>query len=134
MKAGAFERVDWKPLITKDTNPEVVMDHPAFHGAITYYTSYQGLMYNTQKVMADKVPKTLRELADLKWKGKIGITRGSDAWSRWAFVLGKDRGFFRLACYNQKLCDSGTIYGPAEPLPLGRNLDGFFHYLLHESG
>jgi iron(III) transport system substrate-binding protein len=107
MEAGILERVDWKPLLTKDTNPEVVMGNPAFRGALTYYTSYQGLMYNTQKVPSDKVPKTLRELAAPKWKGKIGVNRGPDAWPRWAFVLGKDRVYSDL----RALLKNGAIQG-----------------------
>lgn len=107
MAEGLLERVDWKPLITKDTNPEVVMSHSAFRGAITYYTSYQGLMYNTQKVAADKVPKTLRELSDPKWKGRVGITGGLNAWPRWAFVIGKDRVFSDL----RALLKNGAIQG-----------------------
>jgi ABC-type Fe3+ transport system substrate-binding protein len=91
MKAGALERVDWEPLITKDTNPEVVLTNPAFRGVISYYTTFQGLRYQTQKVPADQVPRTLRDLADPRWKGKVGISRSPDAWTRWAFVLGKDK-------------------------------------------
>jgi iron(III) transport system substrate-binding protein len=104
---GILERVDWKPLITPDTNPEVIMSHPAFSGAIIYFTSYSGLMYNPQKVPADKVPRTLQDLADPKWKGKIGINRGTDAWPRWAFVLGKDRVFSSL----RALLKNGALLG-----------------------
>ena len=107
MKLGVLERVDWLPLITKDSNPEVVMNHPAFRGAITYYTSYQGLMYNSQKVPADKVPKTLKDLANPQWKGKIGLNRGTDAWPRWAFVLGKDKVFADL----RAILKNGALQG-----------------------
>ncbi|MCG6534292.1 MAG: extracellular solute-binding protein [Syntrophales bacterium LBB04] len=107
MKSEVLERVDWKPLITEDTNPEVIISHPAFRGAITFFTSYQGLMYNSQKVPADKAPKTLRELADPKWKGKIGINRGPDAWRRWAFILGKDKVYSEL----RAILKNGAIQG-----------------------
>jgi iron(III) transport system substrate-binding protein len=107
LKLGVLERVDWKPLITADTNPEVIMNHPAFFGAITNYTSYQGLMYNSQKVSPDQVPKTLRQMADPKWKGKIGINRGPDAWPRWALFLGKDKVFSNL----RAILKNGAIQG-----------------------
>jgi iron(III) transport system substrate-binding protein len=107
MKAGVLERVDWKPLITKDTNPEVILTHPAMRGAITYYNSHQGLMYNSQKVPADKAPRTMKELADPKWKGKVGVNRGTDSWSRRAFLLGRDKVFSEL----RAILKNGAIQG-----------------------
>ena len=43
-EAGLFERVDWKKIITKDINPDVVLDHPALFGSIVCFTGHQGMM------------------------------------------------------------------------------------------
>ncbi len=91
MKAGIFERVDWKPIITKETNPEVVHQHPALKGAMIYQTGHVGLMFNPKKVPADKVPKTLGDLGDSQWKGKVGLFNYTALWSLEAFVLGKEK-------------------------------------------
>lgn len=107
MKEGIFDRVDWKPLLTKDTNPGVVMNHPAFRGGITYFTNTLGLIYNSQRVSEDSVPKTFRDLADPKWKGKVGISKNTDTWSRRAFILGKDKVLSDL----RAILKNGTIQG-----------------------
>jgi iron(III) transport system substrate-binding protein len=91
MKVGVLERIDWKPLLTEGTNPKVVLDHPALVGAIVYYTGHTGLMYNAQKVSADEVPRTLSDLANPRWKGKVGVLEYEVTWARWAFILGKEK-------------------------------------------
>ncbi|MDP2644136.1 MAG: extracellular solute-binding protein [Desulfobacterales bacterium] len=106
-KAGALERVDWKALITKDTNPEAVLTHPAFHGALAYYTSHHGLLYNPQKVSPDKVPKTFRELADPRWKGRVGIPDAVAGWARRAFILGKEKVYSDISA----MLKNGAIKG-----------------------
>ncbi len=96
MKAGILEKVDWKPLITKETNPEVILEYPLLRGAIIYFTGTQGLMYNPEKVPESAVPKRLSDLADPKWKGRIGTMNSTDAWARWAFYLGKEEVLARI--------------------------------------
>ncbi len=91
MKAGIFEKVDWKPLITKDTNLSVVHNDPITYGGIIYFTGHQGLIYSPERISAGDVPKKLSELADPKWKGKIGIFNYTESWARWAFALGKEK-------------------------------------------
>ncbi|MDP2645308.1 MAG: extracellular solute-binding protein [Desulfobacterales bacterium] len=107
-KAGVLERVDWKPLITKDSNPEVVATHPSFYGSLIYYSSHQGLLYNPQKISADQVPKSFQELADPQWKHKVGIPSASSGWTRRAYLLGKEKIFSEL----QAILKNGAIQGP----------------------
>ncbi|MBI2997639.1 MAG: extracellular solute-binding protein [Deltaproteobacteria bacterium] len=93
-EAGVFEKVDWKSIIDKATPPEVVIGKPgtAYYGVgLTSYTSHRGLMYNPQKVPAEKVPKTLAELADPKWRGKVGIHNYPRVWAEVAFIKGKEK-------------------------------------------
>lgn len=90
-KAGVFELVEWKPLISKTTQPDVILTHPLIRGGLIYYTGHQGLMYNPKKIPADQVPRKLSELADPKWKGKVGIFNFTSSWTRWAFMLGKEK-------------------------------------------
>ncbi|MDP2646598.1 MAG: extracellular solute-binding protein [Desulfobacterales bacterium] len=90
-RAGALERVDWKALITQDTNPEAVLTNPALYGALVYYTSHHGLLYNPKKIPPDQVPKTFHELADPRWKDKVGIPDAVAGWTRRAFLMGKEK-------------------------------------------
>ncbi len=88
---GAFEKVDWKTLVGKEAAPEIVPQHPSLAGSIIFQGTATGLMYNSSKIPADQAPKTLKELADPKWKGKLGVFNYESHWTRWAFVLGKDK-------------------------------------------
>ena len=90
-QGSVLERVDWKPLITKDSNPNVVLKNPALRGAIAIFTQHTGLLYNNKKVTAEEVPKTIHDMADPKWKGRLGIFSYTATWTRWAFILGKDK-------------------------------------------
>ncbi len=96
MRAGALESVDWKPLVAEGTNPEQVVQYPGLRGSLVYWTGTIGLQYNPEKVTAAEVPKTLADLGDPKWKGKVGIFHYGSYWSVWAFVLGKDKTFADL--------------------------------------
>lgn len=115
---GIFEIVDWKSLITEDTNPDVLAANPI--EAPSYYSGGQGLLYNPEKISIAEVPKTLSDLADPKWKGKVGIWRGSGAWSRWAFVMGKEKVFSDL----RQILKNDVIQG--------RYVDLFNRYVLGE--
>ncbi|MDZ4246244.1 MAG: extracellular solute-binding protein, partial [Dehalococcoidia bacterium] len=88
---GILEQVDWKPLLIQGTNPEAVNDNPLMRGSLVYTTAHFGIMYNADKVKPDEVPRTMADLADPKWKNKVGIETGGGSSVRWAFVLGKDK-------------------------------------------
>ncbi|MBI2091116.1 MAG: extracellular solute-binding protein [Deltaproteobacteria bacterium] len=93
-EAGVFEKVDWKPMIDKGTPPEVVIGKPGtpYYGVgLTSYTAHRGLMYNPKAVPAEKVPKTLAELADPRWRGKLGIHNYPRVWAELAFISGKEK-------------------------------------------
>lgn len=90
-KAGVLERIDWKPLLSPGTNTNVVHDNPLMQGGIIYYTTHFGLMYNPDKIKADEAPKTLVEMGNPKWKGRVGIESAGNSWLRWAYIMGKDK-------------------------------------------
>lgn len=91
MDADIIEKVDWKPLLSKDTNPLAVSEHPKMRGALAFQAAHIGLMYNPEKVAVGEVPKTLRDLANPKWKGRVGIYNYEQTWARWYFILGKEK-------------------------------------------
>jgi ABC-type Fe3+ transport system substrate-binding protein len=83
--------VNWKPLLAEGTKSVQVPEDTDMYGALIYWGNHVGLMYNPEKVSAAEVPKTLAELGDPKWKGKIGAHHYPSHWARWAFVIGKDK-------------------------------------------
>ncbi|MDP2643813.1 MAG: extracellular solute-binding protein [Desulfobacterales bacterium] len=120
MKAGIFERVDWKSIVTKDTHPDVIPENKDIFGAMIYYTGILGLMYNPGKIPADQVPRTLKDLSNPKWKNKVGLSNFTNSWARWAKVLGKDRVLSDL----RDIMKNGAIQG--------RYVDVYNRYLLGE--
>ena len=59
--------------------------------SIIITTGHASLIYNPEKVSAAEVPKTLKDMADPKWKGKIGIFNYASSWARWAYYLGQEK-------------------------------------------
>jgi ABC-type Fe3+ transport system substrate-binding protein len=119
-QAGALEVVDWKPLLSKETNPNVVHETPLMRGSIIFSTGHLGLMYNPEKVKPGEVPKTLADLANPKWKGRGGLQDGTSSWLRWSLILGKDKVLASLRAIMQ----NGAIQG--------RYIDLLNRYLIGE--
>jgi ABC-type Fe3+ transport system substrate-binding protein len=91
IKDGVFQRVEWKPFFTEDTNPKMAIEHPLVRGSVVNYTGYLGLMVNPEKVPAGEFPKAWADLANPKWQGKVGILNVASTYARWAYVLGKEK-------------------------------------------
>ncbi|MBI2360271.1 MAG: ABC transporter substrate-binding protein [Deltaproteobacteria bacterium] len=94
IEAGIYEKVEWQPLLDKETPPEVILGKPGtpYHGhGLVSYTAHRGLMYNPKRIPPESVPKTLAELADPRWKGKVGIHNYPRVWAEVAFVSGKEK-------------------------------------------
>ncbi len=96
IKAGVLEKVNWEALLAEEAPRKAILglppQDPRFYGyGLSYFTGRIGVMYNPEKVSAREVPKTLRGLADPKWKGKVGIFNYQNSWARLAFVGGKEK-------------------------------------------
>jgi ABC-type Fe3+ transport system substrate-binding protein len=72
-QGSIITKVDWKSLVTKDTNPEVLLTYKNEVFPIVKTKGEGGYIYNPTKVEKDKLPKSLSDLADPIWKGKVGI-------------------------------------------------------------
>ena len=125
IKAGVLEKVNWEPLLTKGTHRKALIgipphDERLYGYGVTYYTGRMGVMYNPKKVSAHELPKTLSALADPKWEGKVAIFNYPNAWTRLAFVGGKDKVLSDL----RAILKNGAIQG--------RYVDEYSRYLLGE--
>jgi len=98
---GIFEKLDWRPLLAKGAPPEVLSGTPPqvkeLYGlGLIYFSSDRGIIYNPERIPADKVPKTIADLADPQWKGKVGVNNYPNVWAEIAFIRGKEKTFSDL--------------------------------------
>ncbi len=87
VSAGIAEKIDWKPLLAPGTPPQVIQ----FDGyAISSHTDHVGLVYNPAVISAQESPKTLRDLGNPKWRGKIILFPYTSLYLGYAIVMGTD--------------------------------------------
>jgi iron(III) transport system substrate-binding protein len=53
---------------------------PAHHGYAPVYLNLFAQAYNTTKVRKDELPRTLTDLLDPRWKGRLGIEAEDEDW------------------------------------------------------
>ena len=66
----------WSPYL-KDLIPAAV---PAHHGWVGITLDIWTAAYNTSNVKKDELPKTYADLAEARWKGRLGIEANNHAW------------------------------------------------------
>lgn len=81
--AGAIAATDWQAM---DVNPDELAE--GVHGLFVAEFA-RPVIYNTNLLTADEVPKTIEELLDGKWRGKIVTAALPDVFSPWAIGLGE---------------------------------------------
>lgn len=59
--------------------------------AVRIMSDFIGITYNTRMVAADQVPRTLQDLLDPKWKGKLATTSYATGFNYLPFVIGADQ-------------------------------------------
>ncbi len=92
LNEGIVTKVDWKSLITKDTNPDATIEYANFGFPVASNTGQGGIMYNPTKVSTDKIPKSMSDLANPIWKGRVGIFNLSGPLARYLLVISKQVG------------------------------------------
>src|SRR3990172_5513805 len=86
--AGITEKVDWKPLLAEGTPPQVIQ----FDGnALSTHTNHFGLVFNPSVISPQEAPKSLKDLANPKWRGKIVMYSYTSNYLGYAYVLGIDK-------------------------------------------
>jgi ABC-type Fe3+ transport system substrate-binding protein len=86
--AGVLEKIDWAPLLSEGTPPNVVQ----FSGqSVAVYTGHVGLLYHPQVIPPREAPASLSDLGNAKWKGKVVIFPYTDLYTAYAILYGKSR-------------------------------------------
>lgn len=86
VKADVLEAVDWASYFPYVT-PDMVVSGGR---AILMTTLFNGVLYNTRIVPADKVPQTMDDIFKPAWKGKIASTPYAVVFDRLAIARGYD--------------------------------------------
>ena len=74
LRDKTLKPVDWGPLlphVSKDLLKVIVSSDNSF---ISVLTNDTGILYNTRLVKASEAPKTLKDVLNPKWKGKVAST------------------------------------------------------------
>ena len=85
-QAGALERVDWKKLMPGLKDEEIGING----AAVVVGAAVHIIGYNTNLVKAKDLPKSYKDFADPKYKGKIGTTVFAVGWVEAAIHLGEE--------------------------------------------
>lgn len=82
--AGVTEPVDWRSI-----DPSVLPEEMTHDGSgLVYSADAVGVVYNTDLVSPDELPKSFEDLADPKYKGMIATTPYGTGWAEAAVILG----------------------------------------------
>jgi ABC-type Fe3+ transport system substrate-binding protein len=75
MKANVLKPVEWQSILPRKIPPEQGLDPVAPGGiAVIFASAVVGILYNTDLVKGDDIPRTLEDVLKPKWKGRIAST------------------------------------------------------------
>ncbi len=82
---GVLEKVDWAAL---GVEPRSISNEGT---AIMAASTFVAPAYNPEVVRSEDAPKDWGDLADPKWRGKIGVSTATHFWARLAQAWGEER-------------------------------------------
>jgi ABC-type Fe3+ transport system substrate-binding protein len=75
MKANVLKPIDWTAILPRKLPSEAGFDPIAPEGvAIAFATTVVGILYNSDLVKGNDIPRRLEDVLNPKWKGKIAST------------------------------------------------------------
>jgi ABC-type Fe3+ transport system substrate-binding protein len=92
-RAGAVETVNWAPLLPAGTPPGIVAGEGAY---VVVYTDHFGLMSDPTTIPDAEVPRSLKELGNPKWRGKVLLFISPTVYWPWVIRLGRDEALAAL--------------------------------------
>jgi iron(III) transport system substrate-binding protein len=105
---GAVERVDWAPLLPAGTPPEMI----AADGAhLIIYTDRFGLMYDPNVISESEVPRSLKDLANPRWRGRYMVFVTPTTYLPWVVQLGREETLAALRAAVQNAGGADTLPG-----------------------
>jgi iron(III) transport system substrate-binding protein len=107
MQADALESVDWAALLPAGTPPEVVQGD---NRTLVTYTSFNGIMYDPAVVPASDVPRSLRDLANPRWRGRLMLASSPDIHKPYVYKWGREPALAALRSVMQNGATTGTYF------------------------
>ncbi|HZR97187.1 MAG TPA: extracellular solute-binding protein [Chloroflexota bacterium] len=104
-EAGAAEPVNWAPLLPAGTPPEMVGPNGEY---LVIYTDHFGLMYDPSVVPEAEAPRSIKDLANPRWRGKFMLFNTAPTYLPIVFQLGREPALaaFRAAMQNGASTDT----------------------------
>jgi ABC-type Fe3+ transport system substrate-binding protein len=93
------------------------------HGLRAHDGMLTNLVFNTEMVKADQVPRTYADLLNPRWKGRIAIPRSPSPWVNLSFALGEDA---TVALVTALMRDQQAKILPRYPDVIARVVNGEF--------
>jgi iron(III) transport system substrate-binding protein len=107
LQADALEPVDWAAILPAGTPPEVIQGD---NRLLATYTSFTGMMYDPAHVPESEAPRSLKDLANPRWRGKVMLTSSPDTLTAYAFKWGRDETLAALRPVMQNGTFTGTYF------------------------
>jgi ABC-type Fe3+ transport system substrate-binding protein len=104
-RAGAVEEVSWAPLLPAGTPPAMVAPD---NGHVVMYTDHFGLMSDPTVIPDADVPRSLKDLGNPRWRGKVMLFVGAGTYIPWVVLKGRDETLaaLRAAVQNGAVVDT----------------------------
>ncbi|HEY7067743.1 MAG TPA: extracellular solute-binding protein [Chloroflexota bacterium] len=87
LKQDLLEPVNWGPLLPQETPPAIVK---ADNRLLVVYTDHIGLMYDPTIVAESEVPRSLKDLANPKWRNKVVMMQYTTSYVPYVMKLGRE--------------------------------------------
>ena len=107
IQADALEPVNWAALLPAGTPPEVVQGD---NRVLVTYTSFNGIMYDPAVVPESDAPRSLKDLANPRWRGKVMLASSPDIHMPWVIKWGRDEALTTLRAVMQNGASVGTFF------------------------
>ncbi len=107
LNANALEPVNWQALVPAGTPPEVIQGD---NRLLASYTAYNGLWYDPTQVAESEVPRSLKDLASPRWRGKVGLAMYPNYHMPYLFTWGRDETLSTLRAIMQNGAFVGTFF------------------------
>ncbi|HLH25155.1 MAG TPA: extracellular solute-binding protein [Chloroflexota bacterium] len=82
-----LEPVNWAALLPTGTPPEIVKGDSRLAVVLT---DHSGLMYDPTVIPEAEVPRSLKDLGNPKWRGKVMLMQYPSAYFPWVITLGRE--------------------------------------------
>ena len=104
-RADAVEPVQWIPLLPDGTPPSAVANEGAH---LVVYTDHFGLMSDPTVIPDADVPRSLKDLANPRWRGKVMLAPSATIYMPWVILQGREETLatLRAAVQNAGLVDT----------------------------